>query len=161
MKGPGRGRGEPRNGPPARGGGRSGGGAGPEDEGGLDLGAALAQALALGEQGEFEEMARQLLAHLEEEPENPYLLGWLGVAEQELGNDGAAYDYFRACLAEDPLDPLLLAMAGAGLAQFDDPDAEAALRAAALTGPDISTTRLHYGAYLARSGMVDEALEHL
>lgn len=155
MKGRGRGGGPPGGNGPGR------GESGPEDEGSLDIEAALARALALGEQGEFEEMARQLAAHLEEEPDNPYLLGWLGVAEQELGNDGAAYDRFRACLAQDPLDPLLLAMAGAGLAQFDDPDAESALRAAALTGPDIPTTRLQYGAYLARNGMPDEALEHL
>src|SRR5690606_15015755 len=91
----------------------------------------------------------------------PYLLCWMGVAEQELGNDGAAYEYFRRCLAEDPVDPHLLALAGSGLAAFDDPDAEAALRAAALTGPDIPMTRLQYGSYLARAGIFPEALEHL
>ncbi|NIP83669.1 MAG: tetratricopeptide repeat protein, partial [Gemmatimonadetes bacterium] len=59
------------------------------------------------------------------------------------------------------LDPHVLAMAGAGLAAFDDPDAETALRAAALSGPELPMARLHYGAYLAREGMHDEALEHL
>ena len=117
----------------------------------------LQQALSLGEQGRFDAMASMLAEALEEEPEDPYLLGWLAVAEQELGNDGAAYEYFRACLAQDPVDPHLLALAGAGLAAFDDPDAEGALRAAALTGPDVPAARLQYGAYLARAGMYEEA----
>ncbi len=121
----------------------------------------LQQALALGEEGRWEEMARLLHDALRQEPDDPYLLGWLGVAEQELGNDGAAYEYFRRCLAQDPLDPHLLALAGSGLAAFDDPEAEAALRAAALTGPDVPTARLQYGAYLARAGVFEEALEHL
>lgn len=121
----------------------------------------LADALGMGERGDWEGMARHLRSALDENPEDPYILGWLGVAEQELGNDGAAYDYFRACLAEDPIDPHLLALAGAGLAAFDDPDAEAALRAAALTGPDVTVARLQYGAFLARSGLFEEALEHL
>jgi Tfp pilus assembly protein PilF len=58
-------------------------------------------------------------------------------------------------------DPQLLALAGAGLAAFDDPEAEPTLRAAALTGPDLAVTRLHYGAYLSREGMFVEALEQL
>lgn len=126
-----------------------------------DVEAVLQRALALGEEGRWEEMAKLLAKALQDSPDDPYLLGWLGVAEQELGNDGAAYDYFRRCLAQNPMDPHLLAMAGSGLAAFDDPDAEAALRTAALTGPDIPTTRLQYGAYLARSGVYEEALEHL
>lgn len=121
----------------------------------------LERALALGDEGQWDDMARVLGEALETWSDDPYLLCWLGVAEQELGNDGAAYDYFRRCLAEEPLDPHLLALAGAGLAAFDDPDAEAALRAAALTGPDVPMARLQYGAYLARAGMFDEALEQL
>ncbi|HEX6939730.1 MAG TPA: tetratricopeptide repeat protein [Longimicrobiales bacterium] len=121
----------------------------------------LQRALALGEEGRWEEMARLLAEALQQAPDDPYLLGWLGVAERELGNDGAAYEYFRRCVAQDPLDPNLLAMAGSGLAAFDDPDAEAALRAAALSGPDVPAARLQYGAYLARAGVFEEALEHL
>jgi Flp pilus assembly protein TadD len=121
----------------------------------------LEQAIALGDEGRWLEMAEILGAALREEPEDPYLLGWRGVAEQELGNDGAAYDYFKRCLAQDPLDPHLLALAGSALAAFDDPDAEGALRAAALTGPEIPMARLQYGAYLAREGFFDAALEHL
>jgi tetratricopeptide (TPR) repeat protein len=93
--------------------------------------------------------------------DDPYLLCWLGVAEGELGNDGAAYEAFRRCIEQDPQDPNILAMAGAGLAQFDDPDAETALRAAALSAPDLPIARLNYGAYLARAGLFEEALEQL
>lgn len=127
----------------------------------MDVQETLSAALELGEQQRFEEMAELLAAALREEPEEPYLLGWLGIAERELGNDGAAYEYFKRCIAAEPTDPQLLAMAGAGLAAFDDPEAEPTLRAAALTGPDLVVTRLHYGAYLAREGMFVEALEQL
>jgi Flp pilus assembly protein TadD len=122
---------------------------------------ALEDALALGEQERWDEMAETLEEALREDADDPYLLGWLGVAERERGNDGAAYEYFKRCLAQDPHDPALLALAGSGLAAFDDPDAETALRAAALTAPDMSTTRLQYGAYLARTGLFDEALTQL
>ena len=122
---------------------------------------ALEQALALGEDERWDEMAETLEAALREDPDDAYLLGWLGVAERERGNDGAAYEYFKRCIAQDPHDPQLLALAGSGLAAFDDPDAETALRAAALTGPDMSTTRLQYGAYLSRAGLFDEAMSQL
>lgn len=128
---------------------------------GSEADAALQEAVLLGERGDFEAMALRLRQALETDPEDPYLLGWLGVAEQELGNEGAAYEYFRACVDQNPLDPHLLALAGAGLAAFDDPDAEAALRTAALSGPDVLPARLNYGAYLARSGLFDEALAQL
>jgi protein O-GlcNAc transferase len=127
----------------------------------MDVEETLKEAMQLGEEQRFEEMARLLAGALQDEPDEPYLLGWLGVAERELGNDGAAYEYFKRCVAEEPLDPQLLALAGAGLAAFDDPEAEATLRAAALTGPELAITRLQYGAYLAREGMFVEALEQL
>jgi tetratricopeptide (TPR) repeat protein len=127
-----------------------------------DVERVLDEALRLGDEDRWEEMAELLVAALEETGEDdPYLLCWLGVAEREAGNDGAAYEHFKRCLAADPLDPHLLAMAGSGLASFDDPEAEAALRAAALTGADVPIARLQYGAYLAREGLFDEALEHL
>lgn len=121
----------------------------------------LERALELGDEGRWEEMAQLLARALVDEPEDAYVLCWLGVAERELGNDGAAYDYFKRALAEDPLDPQLLALAGAGLAAFDDPDAERVLRTAALAGPDLPFTRLQYGAYLAREGFFEEAIENL
>jgi Flp pilus assembly protein TadD len=126
-----------------------------------DVDAVLQQALALGEAGRWEEMAQLLAAELSEEPDEPYLLCWAGVAERELGNDGAAYELFKRCLAQNPLDAHLLALAGSGLAAFDDPDAEPALRAAALSEPDLAMARVQYGAYLARAGLFEEALEHL
>jgi len=122
---------------------------------------ALQEALALGDEGRWEEMAAVLAAALRDSPDDPYVLCWLGVAEQEVGNDGAAYEYFRRALAEEPTDPQLLSVIGGGLAQFDDPDAERALRTAAISAPHIAMTRLQYGAYLAREGLFDEALEHL
>jgi tetratricopeptide (TPR) repeat protein len=121
----------------------------------------LKHALQLGEEQRFEEMAQMLAEVLQDEPDEPYILGWLAVAERELGNDGAAYEYFKRCIAAEPLDPQLLALAGSGLAAFDDPEAESVLRTAALTGPELAITRLQYGAYLAREGMFGEALEQL
>jgi tetratricopeptide (TPR) repeat protein len=128
----------------------------------MDVQKVLDRAMELGESGDWEAMAK-LLAETQQEltEDDPYILCWLGMAERELDNEGAAYDAFKRCLAADPLDPHLLSLAGAGLAWFDDADAEAALRAGALTGPEIPLTRLQYGAYLAREGMFEEALEHL
>lgn len=128
---------------------------------GPDVEAVLREALELGDQGRWEDMATLLGETLEQEEDDPYLLCWLGVAEGEMGNDGAAYEAFRLCVDQDPSDPHILALAGAGLAQFDDPDAEAALRAAALSAPDLPLARLNYGAYLSRAGMHEEALEQL
>src|SRR5690606_32673007 len=65
------------------------------------------------------------------------------------------------CLAEEPTDPHVLALAGSGLAALDDPEAESVLRLAALTAPDLPEVRLQYGAYLAREGLFEEALTHL
>ena len=121
----------------------------------------LSAALQLGEEERWAEMAEALNVALRDVPDDPYVLCWLGVAERELGRDGVAYEYFKRCWQEDPLDPELLAMVGSGLAAFDDPEAEAALRAAALTGPDVPIARLQYGAYLARNGMFDQALDNL
>jgi superkiller protein 3 len=121
----------------------------------------LNHALQLGEEERWSEMAEALNTALKDVPDDPYVLCWLGVAERELGHDGVAHEYFKRSWQEDPLDPELLAMVGAGLAAFDDPDAESALRAAALTGPDVPIARLQYGAYLARTGVYDQALDNL
>lgn len=121
----------------------------------------LDQALELGEEGRWSEMADLLRVALREHEDDPYVLSWLGVAERELGNDGVAYEYFKRCWAAEPLDPQVLAVCGAGLAAFDDPEAASVLRAAALTGPDVPIARLQYGAYLAREGLFAEAIEQL
>jgi tetratricopeptide (TPR) repeat protein len=131
------------------------------DDGTSNVEEVLRQAFELGEQERWEEMAELLGRALDEDEDDPYLLCWLGVAESELGNDGAAYETFRQCIEQNPDDPTILAIAGSGLAQFDDPDAEAALRAAALSAPDLPVARLNYGAYLARAGLFEEALEQL
>lgn len=121
----------------------------------------LQQALALGDDGRWEEMASLLTDALEADPDDPYLLCWAAVAERELGNESRAYVLFKECIAQQPSDPNLLALAGSGLAASDDPEAESALRTAALTAPESATVRVQYGAYLARSGLFEEALEHL
>ncbi len=126
-----------------------------------DVEAVLARALELGEDGLWEEMAQLLADALDREEDDPHLLCWLAVAESELGNDGAAYEGFRRCVDLEPTDPVVLSLAGAGLAEFDDPDAETALRAAALSAPDLPLAHLNYGAFLSRSGMFHEALDQL
>jgi predicted Zn-dependent protease len=68
-----------------------------------------------------------------------------------------AYERFRTALSLNPDDPYVLATAGSGVAAFDDPDAEVALRTAALTAPELPLTRFLYGAYLAREGFTDQA----
>ena len=121
----------------------------------------LEEALALGDEGRWEEMASMLATALETEPDDAYLLCWAAVAERELGNETYAYGLFKRCIAQQPTDPHLLALAGSGLAAADDPEAEVALRTAALTGPDLPSVRIQYGAYLSRNGLFEEALEQL
>lgn len=121
----------------------------------------LQKALDLGEEGDWEGMADVLQQGLEEHADDPFLLCWLGVAERELGMEGVAYDHFRKCLEQQPQDPYVLATAGNAVAEFDDPDAEAALRTAAMTAPELPLTRWMYGAYLAREGQLEKAVEHL
>jgi tetratricopeptide (TPR) repeat protein len=126
-----------------------------------DAAGILGRALVLGDEGDWEAMALLLADGLEADPDDPYLLCWLGVAERELGNEGAAYERFKQTLAQRPDDPHLLATAGAGLAAFDDPEAESALRTAAILAPEVAATRLAYGAHLSREGYLDDALKEL
>lgn len=121
----------------------------------------LQRALQLGEDGEWEEMADHLESALEDHEDDPYLLCWLGVAEREMGLDTMAYERFKECLAQQPEDPHVLATAGNAVAAFDDPDAESALRTAAMMAPELPLARWMYGAYLSREGLLDEALEEL
>lgn len=121
----------------------------------------LTQARELGEEGDYDGMAQRLRDGMEDHPDEPALLCWLGVAERELGLEGVAFERFKQALALDPDDPHILATAGNALAHFDDPEAETALRAAALTGPDLALARWLYGAYLSREGFVEEARREL
>jgi len=121
----------------------------------------LTRALDLGDEGDWEGMADRVSVLLDDNPEDATLLCWLGVAEHGMGLETSAYDRFKACLSLDPTDPHILATAGVGLARYDDPDAESALRNAAVVGPQVVQTRVAYGGYLAREGMIPEAMEHL
>jgi len=127
----------------------------------MEAQALLEKALGLADEGDWEAMADLLRAHLEEHEDEAAVHCWLGVAERELGMGGIAYERFKRALALDPQDAYVLATAGNGVAAFDDPEAEAALRTAALTAPDIALTRFLYGAYLAREGMVAQGLAEL
>ncbi len=121
----------------------------------------LLEASRLAEDGD-ESAALELLLSLEpSHAENATLMCMIGVVAGHNGADGMAGDYFRRCLALEPIDPELLLRAGAGLAALDDPEAEAALRSAALLAPDRAEARMHYGAYLVRAGMVETGLIEL
>jgi Flp pilus assembly protein TadD len=127
----------------------------------MDLAELLGKSLALGEEGRWEEAADLLREHLPDHGEEPAVHCLLGVAETELGLEGVGYERFRTALALQPEDPLILAVAGSGIAAFDDPDAESALRAAAILGPDVAEARWRYGAYLSREGMLQDAVREL
>ncbi|MEJ2204310.1 MAG: hypothetical protein P8170_09385 [Gemmatimonadota bacterium] len=121
----------------------------------------LEQALGLADEGDWERMADLLRGNLADHAGNPAIHCWLGVAERELGLEGLAYERFKRALALRPEDPYVLATAGNGVAAFDDPEAELALRTAALMAPEVAVARLLYGAYLAREGLLLDALAEL
>jgi tetratricopeptide (TPR) repeat protein len=121
----------------------------------------LERAHSLAEEGDWVGSAEVLLEHVEEFVDDPAIHCWLGVAERELGLSGSAYERFKQALALDPEDAFVLSTAGNGIAAFDDPDAERALRVAALTAPDLPLARMMYGAYLSREGFLELALQEL
>ncbi len=121
----------------------------------------LERARSKADEGDWEATADLLRDALGDFENEAAVHCWLGVAERELGMEGIAYERFKRALALDPTDPYVLATAGNGVAAFDDPDAERALRTAALTAPGVALTRLMYGAYLAREGFLDQGLEEL
>jgi len=127
----------------------------------MDLEPLLERALTQADEGDWEGMAALLREHLAEHEAEPAVHCWLGVAERELGLEGVAYERFRRALALGPEDPYVLATAGNGVAAFDDPDAERALRTAALVAPHIPLTRLMYGAWLAREGFAADGVREL
>lgn len=127
----------------------------------MDLEALLQGALDRGEEGDWEGMALELSEALQDLPGDPALLCWLGVAEREMGLPGSAYERFKEALAQEPEDPFVLATVGNGLAQFDDPDAESALRSASVLAPDLPLARWLFGAYLSREGLFEDAMREL
>ena len=62
-----------------------------------------------------------------------------------MGVPGGGYDLFKDALALGAEDPLVLAVIGSGLAQLDDPDAEDALRSAAVQREDLAWEMLERG----------------
>lgn len=127
----------------------------------MDRDALLARVLSLADEGDWSGATELLREHLDEFDDDPAVQCWLGVSERELGFEGIAYERFKRALSLDPQDPYVLATAGNAIARFDDPDAEQALRAAALTAPNVALGRLLYGAYLAREGYHEQALVEL
>lgn len=121
----------------------------------------LQEASELADDERFEEAFQLLLEEESNYPEDATLLCMLGVLAEQVDVGGMAYDFFRRALQQQPDDPHLLVALGGGLARYDDPDAEGVLRLAALTAPGLGATRLGYGAYLLREGMLADALTEL
>lgn len=127
----------------------------------LEMDERLAEASRFTEEEQWGE-AYALLQEMESDyPEDPMLLVMLGTVAGEVEARGLAYEYFRRALAAQPTDPSVLVLLGAGLARFDDPEAEGVLRLAAISAPHLPATRLQYGSYLAREGLHDVALPEL
>jgi Flp pilus assembly protein TadD len=133
----------------------------PADEGRSQVEALVVEAEGLGAEDRWEAARDMLLDALPDHGDDPLLLCWIGIACERLGEESQAYEFFRRALAQEPTDPFVLAAAGTGVSAFDDPDAESALRLAAVTAPQFPFARSAYGAYLAREGMFDDALREL
>ena len=127
----------------------------------MDLETLMERALSLADDGDWVRAAEVLREQLADFADEASVHCALGVAERELGNDGIAYECFKKALGLQPEDPAVLATAGNGVAAFDDPAALEALKSAAVLAPDLPLTRMLYGAYLAREGFHDWALEQL
>jgi Flp pilus assembly protein TadD len=136
-------------------------GAGDGDEGGATAAEIVAEAESMGAEERWDEARELLLEALPDHADDALLLCWLGIACERLGDEGEAYEFFRRALAQQPNDPFVLAAAGTGVSMYDDPDAEGALRMAAVTAPQFPFARSAYGAYLAREGLFDDALREL
>lgn len=127
----------------------------------MELDTLMERAFALADEGDWGSAVDVLREHLGDFGDEASVHCALAVAEREMGNDGIAYECFKKALALQPEDPYLLATAGSGIAAYDDPDALEALKSAALLAPDVPVTRMLYGAYLAREGFHDQAIEQL
>jgi Flp pilus assembly protein TadD len=127
----------------------------------FELDARVQDAARLTEEERWGE-AFELLQEMEADyPDDAMLLAMLGTVASEMEARAMAYDYFRRGLGAQPTDPAVLVLLGAGLARFDDPDAEGVLRLASITAPHLPSTRFQYGSYLAREGLHDLALREL
>jgi predicted Zn-dependent protease len=126
-----------------------------------ELAEGLEEASRLAEEGDADGALEVLLGLEPDHAEEPMLLCMIGATAAHVGAEGMAVDYFRRCLAAGPTEPMVLVTAGAGLASAGDPAAEPALRAAALTAPQLGAARLEFGRYLVRSGLVEQGIEEL
>ena len=127
----------------------------------LEMDARLQDASRLTEEEQWDEAFLLLQGMEADYPEDAMLMAMLGTVAGEMEARGLAYEYFRRGLAAGPTDPGVLVLLGAGLARFDDPEAEGVLRLAAITAPHVAATRLQYGSYLAREGMHELAVREL
>lgn len=132
-----------------------------EEARGAAIDGIVAQAQSYAEDELWDQAHAVLAQALDEHGDDALLLCWAGLAAQRVGEEGEAYEFFRRSLAMDPQDPFILASAGNGLSALDDPEAERALRLAALTAPDFAFARAAYGSYLAREGLFDEGIAEL
>ena len=126
-----------------------------------DLQTALLEATRLSDEGRDGDALDLLLEIEPDHADDPVLLCMIGALAGHLGAEGMAVDFFLRCLATDPVDPQILITAGAGLAAAGDPGAEPALRMAAVTHPEIAAARMHYGALLVRSGVLEQGRDEL
>ena len=127
----------------------------------LEMDERLDEAARLTDEENWSEAFTLLQGMEDEYPDDPMLMALLGTVSSEMEARGMAYEYFRRGLAAGPTDPVILVLLGTGLARFDDPEAEGVLRLAAITAPHVAAARLQYGAYLAREGMHELALQEL
>lgn len=127
----------------------------------METDAILLEANRLSEEGLDAEALSLLLEAEPENQENAALLCMIGALSAHLSADGMAVDFFRRCLELEPTDPRILITAGSGLAAVSAPGAEPALRLAAISNPELPEARLAYGAFLIRSGMLDEGIQEL
>jgi Flp pilus assembly protein TadD len=132
-----------------------------DDGGDAMVDALVARVAEMGEDERWDEAYELMLDAWDDHHDDALYLCWLGIAAQRTGVDSDAYDYFRRCLALEPADPFVLSAAGGALAALDDPAAEPALRMAAITAPTFPFARASYGAYLAREGLLTEAVAEL
>lgn len=135
-----------------------------DDQGGtppIEMDARLQDASRLTDEERWSE-AFALLHEMEtDHPGDAMLLAMLGTVAGEMEARAMAYDYFRRSLAAQPTEPGVLVLLGAGLARFDDPEAERVLRLASISAPHLAAARLQYGSYLAREGIHELALREL
>lgn len=126
-----------------------------------DLQSVLLEATRLSEEGQDSDALELLLESEGEHSDDPMLLCMIGALAGHLGAEGMAVDFFNRCLQQQPTDAQVLITAGAGLAAAGDPGAEPALRLAAVTNPELAPARMHYGALLIRSGILEQGVEEL